>query len=283
MHIPSPTVLTIGDWQMPEFAQLRSELDAHTPWPAFATWPDALAAISDSSSLPDLVLWAQARPYAVNQQPLDQLCRTSPLTRVVVVAGTWCEGELRTGQPPQGVVRLYWYEFAPWWRAALSRAAAGLTPPWAEPMFDPRAGQFIGSHFANSGEPLSNERRLVAIDCLDYGTFEALQLGLRGEGWGAHWQPRRRPEIGGEQNKSAHAFSAGIWDGSQLDETERSSLRSFCMQMRDSGAPVIALLDFPRFEHQQAIQELGASEILGKPYQLSLLIQELDRLTAAVA
>jgi hypothetical protein len=282
MRIRTPTVLAIGAWQSAEFAPLLQELDPQTQWPTFATWPEALFWLGRGSVQPDIVLCAQARPGAVDQDAIERLCRTSPLTRTVVVAGTWCEGELRTGQPPQGVVRLYWYEFAAWWRAAIRRSAAGLSPPWAEPVFDSRAGQFIENDH-ETFEFSSNERRLIAIDSLDYDAFEALQLGLRGLGWDAVWQPRHRPELGrgGDLHQSLK-LAAGIWDGGQLDESERTDLRSFCSRLRNAEAPVMVLLDFPRVEHLQAARESGAAAVLAKPYQLALLHDELIRLFGLV-
>jgi hypothetical protein len=49
-----------------------------------------------------------------------------------------------------------------------------------------------------------------------------------------------------------------------------------------SGAPVVALLDFPRAEHHCTLRELGAAAVFAKPYQLTLLDQELTRLANMV-
>jgi AmiR/NasT family two-component response regulator len=76
---------------------------------------------------------------------------------------------------------------------------------------------------------------------------------------------------------------AAIWDGGQLSGGELAALREFAARVHTShaAAPVIVLLDFPRVEHLQAARDAGAAAVLGKPYQVAHLVNELDRLIAA--
>ena len=138
-------ISAVGPWEHAEFAALRAELDPQRQWTTVATLADLTAALADDSAEnaaatnpfvplpPELVLLAQARPGADDPSQLERLRAVAPLTRVVVVAGSWCEGELRTGHPAAGVVRLYWYELASWWRAAVAEWEANETPAWSEP------------------------------------------------------------------------------------------------------------------------------------------------------
>jgi hypothetical protein len=293
MRMPtrSPTLVAVGPWDQAEFAALRAELDPQRQWPTADTLQTLIAAIAAGASdgaaatipsvplPPELVLLAQARPGVSNQSQLETLRKLAPLTRVVIVAGTWCEGELRTGQPPAGVVRLYWYEFAPWWRAAVAEWKANQTPAWSEPLDDVRAGQQTAIvKLRERHDVIPTEAGVIAVDAVDFAVFETLATVLAPLGWRCEWQPRHRPELVRPTQPVA-----AIWDGGQLSDGELTSLHEFVRRVHASNAtaPVIVLLDFPRVEHLQAARAAGAAVVLGKPYRIAHLANELDRLIAA--
>jgi hypothetical protein len=288
----TPTLVAVGPWDQTEFAALRTELDPQREWPTYATLNeliDGLAAATTSDGAaatipsvplpPELILLAQLRPDPTIQPQLERLRALAPLSRIVVVAGTWCEGEIRTGQPPTGVVRLYWYEFAPWWRVALAQWEANQTPAWSEPLDDVRAGQqTMVLRNSQPNDVVPAHSGLIAVDAIDFAVFETLAALLAPFGWRCEWQPRHRPEL-----IQVSEFIAAIWDGGQFSGGELASLTTLTARIHQSNpaAPVIVLLDFPRVEHLQAARDAGAAALLGKPYQLAHLVNELDRLIAA--
>ena len=282
----TPSLIAIGPWQLAEFAAVRRELDPRGEWPTAATLADVLPRLAEEEAPPELILLAQPRPGVDDAGLLEEVRRAAPLTRVVVVAGSWCEGELRTGRPMPGVVRLYSYEFAPWWRAACEAIARGESPPWSAPLDDPRAGQAsIGIVSADA----NRVRGVIAVDAVDFVVFETLTEALAPWGWRCAWTPRHRPELSASAWETARPV-AGIWDGGQLSESELASLAAFAARVKGeiaaaSGAdvhrsPVIALLDFPRVEHLAAVERAGGAAILAKPYQVAHLATELDRVVA---
>jgi hypothetical protein len=278
----SPDAHLAGPWHVGEFALLLKTLDPHR-WPASATLADAVMKVSQSDSPPELVLLAQGRPGVDSQTDVERLREVAPLTRIIVVAGTWCEGELRTGWPLTGVIRLYWYEFAAWWRAGLKRLARGAAPPWADPLYDVRAGQVLRFDFAEREprihSPQAPHDGVVAIVTTDFAAFEALSLGLAALGWNCSWQPRHRATD--RQSMPKLAPIAGIWDGGQLGDSEIQNLEAFCGRLQPFKAPVVALLDFPRAEHIWQAAAAGAGGVLNKPYQLALLHDELTGLASS--
>ncbi len=282
MPTHSPTLLAAGPWQDAEFASVRAEIDADNTWPTAPTLCAAIDRIAAANDPPQLVLLAQSHPGADDQANVERLRQLAPLTRVIVVAGSWCEGELRTGRPLTGVVRIYWYELAAWWRAALERLANGETPPWADALTDLRAGHSIRLR-QTSSDSLSNavaEKRVLAIDTTDFAAFEALSAGLTPLGWHCVWQPRRRLALNVQSAAAHQTPTAALWDGGQLDNEELKNLTDFCRQLHAQNAPVIALLDFPRAEHAAQTQSAGAAAFLAKPYQLALMHNELDRVVS---
>lgn len=290
MRMPtrSPMLVAVGPWDHAEFAALRAELDPQRQWPTAATLEDLTANIADGASdgaaatipsvplPPELVLLAQPRPGISDQAQLETLRSLAPLTRVVIVAGTCCEGELRTGQPSTGVVRLYWYEFAPWWRAALAQWQANQTPVWSEPLDDVRAAQETAvTPPRERHDVIPGEAGIIAVDAVDFAVFETLAVVLAPFGWRCEWRPRHRPELVQPMQPVA-----AIWDGGQLSDGEAAALVSFAARIHDenAAAPVIVLLDFPRVEHLEAARVAGAAVVLGKPYRIAHLANELDRL-----
>ena len=280
----TPSLIAVGPWGLCEFDAVRRELDPQNEWPIVATLAEAVPKLAAEGSPPELILLAQPRPGVDDAGLLEELRRAAPLTRVIVVAGAWCEGELRTGRPLPGVVRLYWYEFAPWWRAALQEIACGGAPAWSTPLNDPRAGQ-ASAHFSLSVE--RTDGGAIAVDAIDFSVFESLAGALAPWGWTCVWSPRHRPELIASESKGPRPV-AGIWDGGQLSDNELASLATFASRLKFANgaasgaevrpAPVIALLDFPRVEHLTDVKRVGGAAILAKPYQVAHLAMELERL-----
>jgi hypothetical protein len=124
---------------------------------------------------------------------------------------------------------------------------------------------------------------MLAIDATDYSAFETLSGGLTGLGWNCVWQPRHRLYLDNALANGGEAPAAGIWDGGQLSAAECKSLAAFCGRLQHHNAPVAALLDFPRVEHVKQAEFAGAATLLAKPYQLSLLHNELLRCVSTKA
>ena len=272
MPLSQPELLLVGRWRAGEFASVLHNLFNDLKLPEAATINDAARWIGHQPTPPEILLLAQLRPGQDNPMEIAKLLRLYPLMRIIIVAGSWCEGELRTGRPIAGVIRLYWYEFPAWWRASLALLAKGKAPPWAEPLDDVRAGQLCPH------ATVIHDGRLI-IDANHYSTFESLSAALTPFGWSCHWQRSSRGADDGPQKPSGSTLAAGLWDGSQLDGAELSDLGQFCEHMKAGSARVLALLDFPRPEHIAAAKKVGANRILAKPYQVSLLNDELIRLS----
>lgn len=272
----------VGSWDAGEFAQLRLDLDPLSRWKTAASLSALLDHADNDDIPPAVVLVAQVRPGTDAQVHVDRLLKTWPLTRIVIVAGSWCEGELRTGRPLAGVVRLYWYELPAWWRAAATALARRAAPPWSAPLDDGRS-EPVGAPSGgcpNRFPRVTSSRGIVAIDAGNYEVYETLAAVLAAERWESRWRPRRRYEAHSdhELRNEREQVVAGIWDGGQLDEDEQTRLSQFC-DLLGGLVPVLALLDFPRTEHVALIRAAGAATLLAKPYQTSRLIAELSRIT----
>jgi hypothetical protein len=259
----APVVWLAGPWDEREFMLTRRALDPGGTWSAYRGLSDVVARIASGARSPEVVLLAQPRPGVDAQEAVDELQATAPLTRIVVVAGTWCEGELRTGRPPTGVLRLYWHELPAWWREAVAQRAAGRAPHWST-----TPEQALDA--ARRDDAAAVVAATVAVNAIDYTTFEALEAALRAAGWACRWTPRGRGDMG--------PAALGIWDGGQLEPDEQRSLSDFCGRFPRQPAPVVTLVDFPRIEHLELVLQAGAcGAIVGKPYRASALVDELHQ------
>jgi len=259
-------VLAIGPWQQAEFAAATAQIPLAEPWQTASDIDLACHILANCDLSPELILLAQPLPNTYLQAKIDHLQRLAPLARLVIVAGTWCEGEVRTGSPPAGVLRLYWYDLAGWWQAALRRLDTGLCPLWSLPFDHPFAGRYSTENpllTPTVTEPTGTEttatETTVLVAATDYAVYETLAAALQPRAVVFRWQAAETPE------KAA----AGIWDGGQLSNRELASLTHFCRQVT---GPVIALLDFPRVEHLQQTRAAGATAVFAKPYIVEELI-----------
>jgi hypothetical protein len=241
-----PGVWLVGDVEHRDFAEAIALLRA--------------SADTDTGA-PEVVVLAQSRPGTVRASELQRLRRCAPLAAVVALLGSWCEGETRSGRPLAGVRRFYWYEFPNWWRRQLMLRAAGRCPDWAR-------DQDGGLRIADCGLKLG--RVAVAAACWD--TLAAMGDVIGNLGADCVWY---RPQTFDDAERR---FAAGIWAGGQLSDVEAARLASFCARLAACHAPVIALLDFPRFDRCAAAERAGAAAVLGKPWLNADLVATLERL-----
>ena len=229
----SPTLLAVGPWDRGEFAAVRDDLDPDRRWPTAPSLADASLSPLDLTTPAELILLAQPRPGVDTQSEIERCRAAWPLARIVVIAGAWCEGELRTGRPLAGVIRLYWHELAPWWLEAVHRLAAGQCPPWSAPLTAPGGAADLHS-FATRMHTIHGNQPILAIDAVDLAVFESLEHALNSAGWQCRWQPRHRPEIWSTSDEPLPA--AGLWDGAQLDADETQGLKTFCRRLAGASS-----------------------------------------------
>jgi CheY-like chemotaxis protein len=246
----------------PPIIQLLGDVD-------HSDFRDAIGLIRNASRLvahleerPELILVAQSRPDTTSSDELNQLRRAAPLAGIVALLGSWCEGETRTGRPWPGAQRLYWYEFPVWWRRQMQLRAANRCPDWSRPAMQSARQSIPGHPRSRSG--------LVVLRTPHRDNADALADALNEAGHSTAWQRYSRA--------TAHTRGAlaGIWDGGQLSDTETTDLAAFCAQMSRDGAPVVAILDFPRRDRVEEAYQAGAVAVLGKPFLNFDLLATLD-------
>ncbi len=253
----APRVRAVGDIDHPDF---RDTIDV------LRVTANLTVATAEP---PELVIIAQSRPNIFPIREVEALRRAAPLAGIVALAGSWCEGEPRTGRPWPGVQRLYWYEFSAWWQRQLAIRAAGKCPVWARPANHELRNSDCGLRI-DSG----TTRGTIVVNSDVRETAYVLSDSLCRAGYATIWQRAHR------SHDRFRGAIAGIWDEGQLNEREAHQLATFCRQLSADGAPVVALLDFPRRDRVDHAISLGTAAVLSKPWLNADLITTLQIVTA---
>jgi hypothetical protein len=93
--------LVTGDYREAEFADAFGNSDLPLE---FVDWPELFV---DSVAPADFLVVAQSRRGKFSQSDVYRLIKAWPLAEKVLLVGSWCEGETRSGQPVQGLPRIY--------------------------------------------------------------------------------------------------------------------------------------------------------------------------------
>ena len=257
-----PVVQLLGDVDHRDFRDARSLL------------ADTAELNSGCGSLPQLTVIAQSRPGVVDPHIVEQLRRDAPLTAVVSLLGSWCEGETRTGRPLACSERIFWYDFPAWWRQQLGLLSNGRCPDWHRADASRFRMNVPSSQPREPGRP--RPRGAVILQMQTYETGQALSDLLYRAGYASVHQSTNKSRM------SVHGIAAGIWEGGQLSDEEASRLYSFTRQLAVQNAPVLALLDFPRRELIDRAMSLGVAAGMGKPWVNRDVVDTLERIVQRV-
>jgi CheY-like chemotaxis protein len=227
---------------------------------------------------PVLTVLAQSRPGEFVSRELDELARIAPLARIVLLLGSWCEGETRTGQVWPGAARIFWYDWPGELARNLPALAAGRFAPWLAPATTLPEERYLSESFnqrvsaTKPREPATVATKAagpLVLVCTRRSSFgEALCEACRQQGYTALWQ---RPD----RIAAVHGVGAILWEGIHLAPAEVAELAALAAAWPQ--IPILALADFPRLETQQRAIAAGATALLAKPCVLADLLWHLDR------
>jgi hypothetical protein len=291
--MPGKRVLLVGDWAHRDFCEAADWLAAQAEPTFTASVTAGLAAIRHAGAanplaettaepsaaqgdcqsapprlVPDVIVVAQSRPGQIRPLDVERLHAASPLSRLVVLVGSWCEGELRSGRPCQGVIRVLWHQWQPRLMPFLQPGAAPIPGSWQLPRtasLDERLACTVGPRWPR-------HEGLVAIHADTHPTFMALSEACHAGGYATVWHVS-------EESVAASGVVAAVADGISCDTPGIRFLRQTIRCHRP--APVIALLDFVRRQDLELAKSEGVSAVVAKPFLVYDLLWHLDRSVAS--
>lgn len=248
-----PQIVSIGAEQHADLREVVAWLQQRGAM-HFTTCEEALETLATDRPGVQWIVLLAAHRGAFEPAAIEALHRRAPLARLVVVCGSWCEGEMRSGRALSGVTRVYWHQFVDRAEAALAEQGdfAGWRLPRTATAID--VSLQIRRHEA---QPLTGPSIGILAS-----RAEALAVGeaLAACGVGSVWVR--------DQQEVSEDLPALMWSGPSLAARPEIVLR----------VPTVALLNFPRQSEWQLARELGFVGVLGKPFLLGDLRGQLARL-----
>ena len=256
-----PRVLISGDYWHHEFQGIVANFSI----PVTLAPIDRLESMLDQSF--DLIVLAQSRADQISADAVERIQAKQPLTPIVALLGSWCEGGMRSDEPWLGVRRIYWHQWlGRFEQFSMQLRGAGIAI-WHQPKTASDADDTL-FECADSNEPAPE--RLIAISAADQTQFEFLRDSFETFSWNSCWAERATFDEG-----TVEMVSAVCIDANSFSEDLQS--RIDWLQSKLPTTPTALTLNFPRSQDLNAAARRGIHEIVSKPFQLNDLKQAIDR------
>jgi hypothetical protein len=254
-------VWTAGDTDDADFAPIVGWLRASAKCEFVALAapsPDSAALSPDSEAIPQAIVLFQARPGSIRQSDVERLHCLAPLARLIVVAGPWCEGELRSGRPIQGVTRILWHQ----WKLQLP-LELGISPPRAaasRPRTLTPADRLLQT--LASGVPGKKHHGQAAVFTTRRDRFEVLADLCSAAGL--------HPQLRAPGLPPTEDASMWLVDGWEAMPAE-------CCLGR-SRPPTVLILDWPRADDVDQAAQHGIRHTLAQPFLVTDFLAAIDQI-----
>jgi len=210
----------------------------------------------------EAIIFAQARQGQVCAATVERMHATAPLARLILLLGSWCEGDSRASQTPAGMLRVYWHQFI----ARAQREWLQTNEPAG--MWTLSRTAMDNDQLLHTADQLPPQRSgLIAIHAESLITYECLAEMCGVGGWSTIWLAPRQP---------IHLQRASVllWDMPQSVEADFQAWQSQHEQLRPAAS--VILVGFPRSADVENLREAGAAAVLAKPLVIADLLSVLD-------
>lgn len=261
------SILLVGRIRRAEFHEAVAALRKYGRVSAACDAAEAEQFLAEGLHPADLIVVAQSFPGEFTTYAVDRLRRRAPLARVVGLLGSWCEGEVRSGDPWPATIRVYWHQWLDRCAAELDRLQADRLAAWSLPATATEEERLL----LDSLEPLRVGSGLVAVRSASFDMADWLCDACRRQGYATVWLDQSHiPRIEGA--------AAGLLDLADAAPDDLDELTHFVARLQP--APVLTLMHFPRTQDVRLAIGRGAAGVLSKPIQLEDLLSRLAQVCA---
>lgn len=206
------------------------------------------------------------QPGQFKQQDVDFLLEHWPLLSIIYVAGDWCQGELRSGWPVQGIPRRLLAEVVD----EISGRPRAVGQP--EVLGGARTAQ-IFEQWLEAEKCLPASCPVSILVLTEWReTWEALRDCLKLGGHATHWwQPGHALPASWQGEDGPRVlvvdFSRGV-TGAEVDCVEELKASSFRRR--------VAVMGFPRPQDVDELKGMGFDEVVFKPLRMDILLKAIN-------
>ena len=173
-------ILFTGDFWHSDFRSVVSGFEVPTTLVPI----EKIATVGDSAF--DLVVVAQSRRGQYSKDQIENIQNMFPTTPIVGLLGSWCEGEVRSGNPWPGVLRVYWHQ----WEGRFADFKKQLEEEGVTDWHVPRTTS-VGDLIANSNfRPDGQMNLFVAISAWTETKHSMISDAIDSYGWTSCWVER---------------------------------------------------------------------------------------------
>ena len=263
-----PVVWFVGRDSHEEFAPALEWLQLHTDLVVFPTVDLALRPGTPDRPQPAAMILGQSRRGEFSPDEQERLLRYAPLAETVVVLGSWCEGETRSGSPATGWQRVYWHQF-------VDRARVELLPGLSNEQGSEQQACRLPRTVTENERGLARSRWRIplGVGCIAINTpsqvdYEAVAEACQAAGYDTIWcQQSDRSEIG--------AVRCVVWDRWGFENDDLAAWTEWRKEWKH--LPTVATIGFPRKQDLQLVTSGTVEAIVGKPFVLAELLNALEK------
>ena len=271
-------ILITGDYWHKDFQNLIAEIDVTATMMTLGSLlPEATDSSTDEGlSKFDLVTIAQSRQGQYDQATIDAIVERVGTTPVVMLLGSWCEGELRSDKPIEGVKRVYWHQWQGRFAEFIDELENEGVSAWHAPATTTDADH-IQTITVKSLRAKTEEKSLaIGVSAWNAESYQVLADALKSFGWQPRWIERSN-----WINMAASLDAICIDAGSQPDKTAQRLQGFQWLKEKAANIPMVLTMNFPRHQDVAELEKIGVTRIVSKPFELADLRVAIEAAVAA--
>ena len=258
-------IIVLGDVDRPEFADVLHSVREYPDCRAFV---DLLALEAWRQAAPvlpviDLILILQSYTGEHPPSVLNRVRQSYPITPVVSVLGSWCEGELRTGWPLVGTHRIHWNDWTSQGASELHALASGKFSVFGLPPTCKEEEVLLEQAKRKTRTTLSTERRCWIFTCRsisrpDFEMGRMLQARMQSFGFTTSvvdWD---------DQADWGSPPELLLWEPGLVDEKSLAKIAAVLKELREKLPQTTILIQTPspRIDEIRILCESGADRVM---------------------